>query len=263
MTHYEVLGLPENASTVDIRLAYRRLVLLTHPDRTPDPAAHTRYLTINAAYELLSDPGRRTAYDLARHKPMPAAAPVSPGRARDAARRTEGANRTRTGPIPTSTLYAAEYALTQRIAKPFMVLALLLSICVVTDYLLATEHSERILSVETVLRGSGGRYNSTTTASFDNHTAVGTFSALAPQPAGAILWVQHTPLWHVIVGVRDSRHQPVAFMPLYSIPNAIMLIIMSVAAGLALWPSYNAEYRLMATLLATMLLIVVIFGLLR
>ena len=67
MTHYEVLELPENASTADIRRAYRRLVLLTHPDRTLDPAAHARYLAINAAYEVLADPGRRAVYDVARH----------------------------------------------------------------------------------------------------------------------------------------------------------------------------------------------------
>ncbi|MDQ2771946.1 MAG: DnaJ domain-containing protein [Bacteroidota bacterium] len=66
MTHYEVLELPENAPAADIRRAYRRLVLLTHPDRTPDPAAHARYLAINAAYEVLSDPGRRAGYDFAR-----------------------------------------------------------------------------------------------------------------------------------------------------------------------------------------------------
>ena len=63
MKHYEALELPATAPAADIRRAYRRLVLLTHPDRTPDPAAHARYLAINAAYEVLSDPARRAAYD--------------------------------------------------------------------------------------------------------------------------------------------------------------------------------------------------------
>jgi curved DNA-binding protein CbpA len=83
MTHYEALELPPNAPAADIRRAYRRLVLLTHPDRTPDPAAHARYLVVNAAYETLSDPGRRHAYDLALQAPAgnPVFAPP-PGHAR-------------------------------------------------------------------------------------------------------------------------------------------------------------------------------------
>lgn len=64
-THYATLGLPTTASTADIRQAYRQLVWLTHPDRTPDPAAHARYLVVNDAYEVLSNPARRAAYDAA------------------------------------------------------------------------------------------------------------------------------------------------------------------------------------------------------
>ncbi|QNH62733.1 J domain-containing protein [Hymenobacter sediminicola] len=62
-THYMVLGVSEQATAAEIRQAYRRLVLLTHPDRTPDPAAHRRYIAINEAYETLSNATRRAAYD--------------------------------------------------------------------------------------------------------------------------------------------------------------------------------------------------------
>ncbi|SMB95660.1 heat shock protein DnaJ domain protein [Hymenobacter roseosalivarius DSM 11622] len=62
-THYEALEVSEQASAADIRRAYRRLVLLTHPDRTQDPAAHERYLTVNRAYDVLSLPDKRKAYD--------------------------------------------------------------------------------------------------------------------------------------------------------------------------------------------------------
>ncbi|WBA40708.1 J domain-containing protein [Hymenobacter canadensis] len=65
MSYYAVLELSTQASPEDIRRAYRRLVLSTHPDRTPDPAQHRRYLAINEAYETLSDPARRAAYDAA------------------------------------------------------------------------------------------------------------------------------------------------------------------------------------------------------
>ncbi|MCA8831993.1 J domain-containing protein [Hymenobacter pini] len=66
MSYYEDLGIPEHTTPDDIRRAYRRLVLLTHPDRTPDPAAHQQFLRINEAYETLSEPVRRTAYDMRR-----------------------------------------------------------------------------------------------------------------------------------------------------------------------------------------------------
>ncbi|WBO83657.1 J domain-containing protein [Hymenobacter yonginensis] len=80
MSYYAVLELSTQASPEDIRRAYRRLVLSTHPDRTPDPAQHRRYLAINEAYETLSDPARRAAYDaaLARAHHRPTAPAVSP-----------------------------------------------------------------------------------------------------------------------------------------------------------------------------------------
>ena len=94
MTHYQALELSADATADDIRRAYRRLVLLTHPDRTPDPAAHARYLIVNAAYETLSDPGRRQAYDNGLRAPtaVPTTA-SSPGKARDPYRRSAAAPR--------------------------------------------------------------------------------------------------------------------------------------------------------------------------
>ena len=72
-TYYAILEVNEQASADEIRRAYRRLVLLTHPDRTPDPTQHRRYLTINEAYETLSAPARRQRYDamLARQRQPP------------------------------------------------------------------------------------------------------------------------------------------------------------------------------------------------
>lgn len=73
-TYYAILELDERASFDDIRRAYRRLVLLTHPDRTTDPTQHRRYLAVNEAYETLGDRARRIRYDaqLARQRqPLP------------------------------------------------------------------------------------------------------------------------------------------------------------------------------------------------
>ena len=59
-THYEVLGLPEGASGEEVRQAYRRLVKATHPDLEGDPA---RFRLVTEAYDVLSDPAQRAAYD--------------------------------------------------------------------------------------------------------------------------------------------------------------------------------------------------------
>lgn len=60
---YEVLGISPLATQEEIRRAYRALVRRYHPDSGTDEASATRFLEVHRAYELLSDPARRQAYD--------------------------------------------------------------------------------------------------------------------------------------------------------------------------------------------------------
>ncbi|KAI1451450.1 DnaJ-domain-containing protein [Annulohypoxylon moriforme] len=69
--YYRILEVSENASTQQIRDAYKRAALKTHPDRvsanSPDRAARTRkFQLVNDAYYTLSDPTRRREYDYTR-----------------------------------------------------------------------------------------------------------------------------------------------------------------------------------------------------
>lgn len=62
--HYAALGLDRRCSAEQIRAAYRVLAKQHHPDlNSNSPAAIARTQTLNAAYEILSDPVQRAAYD--------------------------------------------------------------------------------------------------------------------------------------------------------------------------------------------------------
>jgi len=58
--HYQILGVERTASAEDIKRAYRKLAGQHHPDRGGDTA---KFQTIQAAYDVLGDPGKRQQYD--------------------------------------------------------------------------------------------------------------------------------------------------------------------------------------------------------
>jgi len=61
--YYKILGVDRDASTEDIKKAYRRLARKYHPDVSDDPNAEQRFKEIGEAYEVLKDPEKRKAYD--------------------------------------------------------------------------------------------------------------------------------------------------------------------------------------------------------
>jgi molecular chaperone DnaJ len=61
--HYQVLGVDRSASQEEIKKAYRKLAREMHPDVNPDPKIQDRFKEITAAYEVLSDPDKRSSYD--------------------------------------------------------------------------------------------------------------------------------------------------------------------------------------------------------
>lgn len=64
---YDLLGIPENGSLLEIKQAYKQLVRKYHPDVSPPDRVEEytqRFIRVQEAYETLSDPGMRALYDI-------------------------------------------------------------------------------------------------------------------------------------------------------------------------------------------------------
>jgi molecular chaperone DnaJ len=66
--YYEVLQVSREASDQELKTSYRKLAMLYHPDRNPNnPAAEEQFKACSEAYQVLSDPEKRAAYDRYGH----------------------------------------------------------------------------------------------------------------------------------------------------------------------------------------------------
>jgi DnaJ-class molecular chaperone len=68
--HYATLGVAAHAAADLIKAAYRKKATQFHPDKNPSPDAAARFREVQEAYEVLSSPERRKAYDDYRQRSL-------------------------------------------------------------------------------------------------------------------------------------------------------------------------------------------------
>jgi molecular chaperone DnaJ len=79
MDYYEVLQVERTASDTELKASYRKLAMQYHPDRNPNnPDAEEKFKACSEAYQVLSDPDKRAAYDRYGHAGVGAGAAGNP-----------------------------------------------------------------------------------------------------------------------------------------------------------------------------------------
>ena len=61
--YYKIMGVSQDASDKDIKMAYRKLARRYHPDISKEPNAEEKFKEMGEAYEVLKDPVKRAEYN--------------------------------------------------------------------------------------------------------------------------------------------------------------------------------------------------------
>ncbi len=76
--YYELLEVSRSASDAELKTSYRKLAMQYHPDRNPNnPAAEAKFKECSEAYQVLSDPDKRAAYDRYGHAAFQGGGPAA------------------------------------------------------------------------------------------------------------------------------------------------------------------------------------------
>jgi hypothetical protein len=259
MDYYAVLGVSEKASQQEIKQAYRKLAVMYHPDKNPDPQAEVRFKEIAVAYDILSDDFKRKAYDM-RFMPMLQETVVQPPTAHRDPRyrqRSPGATPPRRG----------SYRLTQRelmkryLPKFFWInkVAMAFLTLLIVDYVLpARKSNEQIIQMNTIRMHVTGNER---TADYSTLTDRGT--ALEMSNTDALHFdvsdhveVHATPIFSSVLRVVNLKDQYVVIRQGIYGPPGIIPLLMLATAGLALIARPGVEMSFSLTVASGTLLFI-------
>jgi hypothetical protein len=154
MDYYEILGVNSSAHSSDIKRAYRRLAVMYHPDKNPSPDAESMFKQINEAYDVLSDPDKRLAYDSRFDRILEVTVEDPTTRHRDPRYRPRAARSAGTSHRPTIREMMAHYL---KYAAAISIACFSICVVMLIDFLLPTRESRETIVRTEIHQYRGGR----------------------------------------------------------------------------------------------------------
>ena len=226
--YYHILGVTNKASVSEIKRAYRRLAVIYHPDKNPDPAAEQFFKEVNEAYDVLSDDIKRSEYDFSVQNPFSdvlLSAEPKP-RHRDPAYHRRGADH-----IPREYKPTAKDLMTDYLPyfKWLIWAGLGFLILFMSDFFLPSRTSiEQINEIYSVYRGRRNSYVYSVIRTTSNRKIIMYEGAIFFENKSDII-VEYTPLLRAVLKVSDSS-QTRSFKlggiygPVFIVPLALFII---------------------------------------
>lgn len=172
MTYYNILGVSVNATTQEIKEAYRQQVKRYHPDRNKTVEAHAMMTQINEAYDVLSNPTQRAWYDSQLSTPTPTPTTTyqpTPEDAREAWRRKarqEYIRKKKKEEEAAKARHLKRSILTHKILYWLCVPSLILALALVFDHLLPAQTYQEVATNGWQQRNGSSKYGASTLQSF-------------------------------------------------------------------------------------------------
>lgn len=260
--YYTILGISTTASEADIKSAFRSLAMQYHPDRNRDPHAESTFKEINEAYEVLSDPQKRTQYDFLLQQYVHEPLVIRTVRHRDPAYRA----------TRSSTTMRSHYTKAELMVRylPYFHwlcwVGLTFSCAFGLDFLLphstATEKVDHSYKTETSHRNRVSGRKSQSTATYVHFTESGKkFKSTDTYiPAGTVVTLDHTRLFSTVIKVKFDNQQ--MFTGYVYRELSFFPIILLLAAVLGIVFKNRVEMALNASLICGIFLCICLFFLL-
>ena len=107
--YYQILGISPRATQLEVKRSFRKLAILYHPDKNDTKDGGERFKEINLAYEVLSDPEKRSQYDLSLSNPIYQGQSIRPHHRDPAYQRRQGAYYAQRQKVKSTTELMTEY----------------------------------------------------------------------------------------------------------------------------------------------------------